>query len=103
MSREEKLIGMLPGAAPHCRPRPGGTSPALRWSVITAKLVGSGEVGMVAPRQNFWWKNVVMDFKTSFFGAMSEVQKDLQDISAVIGQFKKIWHKWILSGIWRQS
>jgi hypothetical protein len=31
-----------------------------------------------------------MDVKKSFFDVMSEVQKDLQDVSAGIGQFKKI-------------
>jgi hypothetical protein len=30
-----------------------------------------------------------MDVKTSFFDVMSEFQKDSQDISAGIGQFKK--------------
>ncbi len=76
----------VPGAARHCGPWPGRTSPALWWSVLTVKPVGSGEVGMVAPRQNFWQKNVKMDVKmdvkTSFFDVMSEVQKDSQDISA---------------------
>jgi hypothetical protein len=43
----------VPGAALHCGPRPGRTSPALGWSVLTVKPVGSKEVGMVAPRQNF--------------------------------------------------
>jgi hypothetical protein len=41
-----------------------------------------------------------MDIKTSYFDVMSEVQKDLQDVSAGIGQFiKKIRHIRILSGI----
>jgi hypothetical protein len=31
-----------------------------------------------------------MDVKLSFFDVMSEVQKDLQDVYAEIGQFKKI-------------
>jgi hypothetical protein len=31
-----------------------------------------------------------MDIKTSFFDVMSEVQKDPQDVSAGIGQLKKI-------------
>ncbi len=30
-----------------------------------------------------------MDIKTSFFEVMSEVQKDLEDVSAGIGQIKK--------------
>jgi hypothetical protein len=30
-----------------------------------------------------------MDIKMSFFDVMSEVQKDLQDVSAGIGQFLK--------------
>jgi hypothetical protein len=34
-------------------------------------------------------KNVKMDVKTLFFDITSEVQKDLEDISAGIGQFKK--------------
>ncbi len=34
---------------------------------------------------------------------MSEVQKDLQDVSAGTGQFKKIWQIRILSWNWRQS
>jgi hypothetical protein len=29
-ARNQKLIGMLTGAAPYCGPGPGGTSPALR-------------------------------------------------------------------------
>jgi hypothetical protein len=40
-----------------------------------------------------------MDVKTSIFDVMSEVQKDLQDVSAGIGQFKKIRHKRTLSEI----
>jgi hypothetical protein len=44
-----------------------------------------------------------MDVKLSFFDVMSEVQKDLQDIYAGIGQFKKIRHIRILSRIWHQS
>jgi hypothetical protein len=40
-----------------------------------------------------------MDIKTSFFDVMSEVQKDLQDVSAGIGQLKKIQHIRILSRI----
>ncbi len=59
------------------------------WVVCnTVKPVKSREVGMVAPWQNFLRKNVKMDVKTSFFDVMSEVQKDLQDISPGIGQFK---------------
>jgi hypothetical protein len=48
-AQDEKLIGMLPGAAPHCRPRPSGTSPLLGWSVIPVKPVESRNVGMLAP------------------------------------------------------
>jgi hypothetical protein len=40
-----------------------------------------------------------MDVKILFFEVMSEVQKYLQDVSAGIGQFKKIRHLRILSGI----
>jgi hypothetical protein len=39
-ARDQKLIGMLTGAAPHCGPRPSGTSPAISWSVYTVKLSG---------------------------------------------------------------
>jgi hypothetical protein len=42
LARDKKLIGMLPGAAPHCGPQPGGSSPALGWSVITIKPVEAG-------------------------------------------------------------
>ncbi len=52
-SPEQEIDRNVPGAARHCGPRPGRTSPALRWSVLTVKPVGSGEVGMVVPRQNF--------------------------------------------------
>jgi hypothetical protein len=33
-------------------------------------------------------KNVKMDIKTSFFDVMLDVQKDLEDVSAGIGQIK---------------
>ncbi len=42
---DQKMTGMLTGAAPHCRPMPGGTSLALRWSVIAVKAGGNGGVG----------------------------------------------------------
>ncbi len=83
-----KLIGMLTGAAPHCGPRPGATSPAIRWSVSTVKLSGRGGVGNMSSRPDFWQKNVKMDVKMSFFDVVSEVQKDLQEVSAGIGQIK---------------
>jgi hypothetical protein len=36
--REQKMVGMLTDATPHCIPRPsGGASPALGWSVIAVK------------------------------------------------------------------
>jgi hypothetical protein len=44
---------MLSDATPHCGPRLSRTSPAVGWSVMTVKLVGSGKVGGVVPRQNF--------------------------------------------------
>jgi hypothetical protein len=44
-----------------------------------------------------------MDVKTSFFYVSSEVQKDLQDISAGIDQFFNTQLIKILSGIWQQS
>ncbi len=44
-------------------------------------------------------KNFIMDVKTSFFYVSSEVQKDLQDISAGIDQFFNTQLIKILSGI----
>jgi hypothetical protein len=44
MARDWKLIGILIGAAPDCRPQPAGTSPTLGWSEIVVKLRGRGEV-----------------------------------------------------------
>jgi hypothetical protein len=37
------LIGILTGAMPDCRPQPGRTLLALRWSVIAVKPSGRGE------------------------------------------------------------
>ncbi len=42
MACNQKLIGMSTGTAPDCGPWPGGTSPALRWSVFTVKPRGRG-------------------------------------------------------------
>jgi hypothetical protein len=61
----------------------------LGWSVIAVKPVGRGEIGRVAPQQNFGQKNIKMDVKMSFLEVMSEVQKNLGDVFAGIGQFKK--------------
>jgi hypothetical protein len=57
--------------------------------VCNDRPVGSGKAGRVAPPQIFWQKNIKMDVKTSFFDIMSEVPKDLQDVSSGIGQFLK--------------
>ncbi len=86
---DRKLIVMLTGAAPHCRPRPGRTSPAISWSVYTVKLSGRGGSAICLRGPTSDKKNVKMDVKSSFFDVMSEVQKDLQDVSAGIRQFKK--------------
>jgi hypothetical protein len=37
VAQDEKLIGLLPDAAPHCGPLPGRTSTMLWWSVMTVK------------------------------------------------------------------
>ncbi len=43
----------------------------------------------MSSQQDFRRKNIKMDVKTSFFDVKSEVQKDSQDVSEGIGQFKK--------------
>jgi hypothetical protein len=75
-ARHQKLIGIMTGTTPDCGPHPGGTSPALGWSVLVVKQ--SGREGD--------WENVMMgrllmkicqmEVKMSFFDIMSEVQKD---------------------------
>jgi hypothetical protein len=37
MAQDLKLIEILTGTAPDCRPKPGRTSPAFGWSVIAVK------------------------------------------------------------------
>jgi hypothetical protein len=44
-ARYWKLAGMLIGASPDCGPQPGGTSPALGWSVLAVKPSGRGGLG----------------------------------------------------------
>jgi hypothetical protein len=66
-ARDRKLIGILTGAVLDCRPQPGRTSHALGWSVIAVKRTGREGVGRVAPRPDFWQRNVKLDVKTSFF------------------------------------
>jgi hypothetical protein len=48
-ARDQKFIGMLTDATPHCGPVPGRTSLVLGWSVMTVKLVGRRKVSRVAP------------------------------------------------------
>ncbi len=91
---DQKLIGMLTGAALHCGPGPGRTSLMLKWSVIAVKPDRSGGVRRSASRLNLWQKKKKIDVETSFFEVTTEVQKDLEDVSAGIGQFLKnsdIW------------
>ncbi len=75
--------------APHCL----GTT--ARQGFSHAKVVcNSCKTG----QKRGWWqssdttellmKNVKMDIKTSFFDVMLDVQKDLEDVSAGIGQIK---------------
>jgi hypothetical protein len=89
-ARDQKLIGMLTGAAPHCGPRPGKTSPTLGWSAITVKPVKSRGGGW---QSHAAAENLTKNVKMSLFDIISEVQKDLEDVSAGKGQFKKIMNK----------
>jgi hypothetical protein len=79
MARDWKLIGILIG----CGPQPSGTSPALVWSVIAVKLSrrrGGWQSGAAAGPLMKICQNVCQIL-------MSEVQKDLEDVSAGIGIF----------------
>ncbi len=83
MAWDWKLIGTLSSAAPDCRPEPSQTSPALRWSVIAIKLSRQGgSAGCY--RGQILQKSVKMYVNTSFFEVMSEVQEDLENVSAGI-------------------
>jgi hypothetical protein len=42
MARDWKLTGILTGTALNCGPQPGGTSPALGWSVKAVKTLRWG-------------------------------------------------------------
>ncbi len=75
VARDQKLIRTLTGAAPLCRPQPGGTSPALGWSVIAAKPVGSGDDARVAPWQNFWQKTSKWTSKRCFLTSHQKFKK----------------------------
>jgi hypothetical protein len=77
---------MLTGAAPDCRPQPGSTSPTLKWSVISVKLSGGGGVSRVS----LWLDFVKLHqnaCKNVIFYVLSEIKKDLEDVSAGIGIF----------------
>jgi hypothetical protein len=68
---------MLTSTTPDYRPQLGGTTSALRWSVIAVKLSRRGGI------------------KMSFFDVLSEVQKYFEDVSAGIDIFL-IWYIRIL-------
>jgi hypothetical protein len=73
----------MTGGVPDCGPQPGGTPPALGWSVIAVKSSGRGGVGRGR-------RGRTSDENTSkchFFEVMSEVLKDSEDVSAGIGIF----------------
>jgi hypothetical protein len=78
------------GKRPACEPATPrtlrGPRPETDWNVDWRR----GGVGRVAPRLDFWLKNVTKSVKMSFFEVMSEVQKDSEDVSAGIGILKKI-------------
>jgi hypothetical protein len=68
---------MLTGAAPHCKPQPGGTSPVLGWSVIAVKPVKTGETAELGLDRTSDEKTSKCTSKRLFF--MSDQE------------FKKIW------------
>jgi hypothetical protein len=70
-----------------CGPLPCENLYALGWSVIEVKLSGRerGRQGVAEAR--LLRKICRNGHKTSFFEVMSELQKDLEDISAGIGIF----------------
>ncbi len=72
---DQKLIEMLHDAAPHCRPRPGGTSPTLGWYALTVKLVRSRKVSRIVLQQNFWWKNIKWMSKHYFLTTCQKFKK----------------------------
>jgi hypothetical protein len=86
LARDWKLIGILTGAALDCGPQPGGTSPALWWSVIAVKPIERRGRQMLQCAGHLT-KYIEMDVITSFFDIMSEVQKDSERSSVEIGFF----------------
>ncbi len=96
-------FGMLTDATPYYGQQPSKTSSMLGWSVITIKSVGSRKVSRVAPRQNFWRKNVKLDIKTSFITSCEKFKKICKTFLQEQAKFLKIRNIRILSRIWRQS
>jgi hypothetical protein len=88
-ARDRKLIRMLTGAALHCGPQPGGDFSPSRVVCIHSKTKWKGGGPQYGSTARLLTKKRQMDVKTSFFDVMSEVQKDLQEVSAGRGQFKK--------------
>ncbi len=82
MAQDQKLIGMLTGAAQHCGPRPGQTSPTLVWSVIAVNQ-GEGGWQYVAAA-----KLLTKKHKNVIFDIMSEVHKDSEDFLQEYINFK---------------
>ncbi len=76
------LTGMLNGAAPDCGPRPGRTSPALRWSVIAVKPNRKG--GSARLHRN-WTSDEKMSKWTSKHHFLTSCQK-----------YRKIWKMFLL-------
>ncbi len=78
MARDQKLAGMLTGATPYCRPWPGRTYPALRWSVLAVKPNGRG--GYSGSRSDWTSDEKTLKWmsKNIIFEVMSEVQKDFR-------------------------
>jgi hypothetical protein len=79
---DQKLIEMLTGVELHCGLRPGGTSPAHRWSLFTVKANGIGGGGVCRCGQTSDEKNHQNRCQNVIFNVMSEVQKDLEDVSS---------------------
>jgi hypothetical protein len=73
MAWDRKLIGILTVAILDYRPKPGRTSPALGWSVITVKPSGTGGSWQGGATAGFLMNYIKMYDKTSFFDVMSEV------------------------------
>jgi hypothetical protein len=85
---DQKVIGILIGATLISGPQPGGTSPAIGWSIIAVKPSGRGgrQDATTARHQAKIHQNGCQN--VIFYG-MSEVEKDLEELSAGIVFFFK--------------